>query len=397
MNASAPRRSRARTILLNLLVLGFGVVAALFLFEVLLRVYNPFQARIKGDRIVLLTNKKYEIKNDVIPTLDPVVTVTRNSVGFRGPNPPADAGQYLSIVTIGGSTTQCFFLSDDKTWTAKMEANLKKSLSPLWVNNAGLDGHSTYGHLVLLEDHVRKLKPKVAVFLVGGNDVARNPEVEFDAENVKGSITFRSPTAFIKSLSPYSEVASLVANLYRSLNAYRHGLLHQKIDLKQQGYADDVTPATESAYVAEAAKLEFVNGYESRLRRLVEVSKGAGIEPVLVTQPLLAGEGIDPVTGLDMARIRIGPGRSGKMWWQALEVYNDVTRRVGRENNLLVIDAARELPKSSRFFYDFLHFSNEGAQALGELIAHRLCPALTAKFPSYARGSCESWKASIEH
>jgi lysophospholipase L1-like esterase len=375
-------RSRVRAIFLNLLLLLVGVVGALVMLEILLRLYNPFQSRIKGNRIVLITNKQYHIRNNIIPSLEPVVTVTRNSLGFRGPNPPPDLANDLSIVTIGGSTTQCFFLSDDKTWTARLSDLLQPSVAKLWVNNAGLDGHSTFGHLVLLEDHVKNIHPKVAIFLVGANDVARDPDVDFDAENVKSSISFRSPTAFVKSLSPYSEVAALIANLYRSLNAYREGLMHQKVDLKEQGYFD-ASPEVQQKYIAATAADHYLRGYESRLRQLVAVSKANGIEPVLVTQPLLAGGGIDDVTGVDLSRVRANPIANGKMWWDSLEVYNDVTRRVGRENGLLVIDLARELPKSSRMFYDFVHFSAEGAQQVANIIYKHLCPVLATQYPGF--------------
>src|SRR5579871_2002617 len=129
---SAP--SRLRSIAVNLLALGIGLVAALLLLEVLLHFYNPFQARIKGNRIVLLTNKQYHIKNDIIPSLDPVVYQTRNSVGFRGSNPPPDLASKLSIISVGGSTTQCFFLSDGKTWTALLGQRLNNSFHDVWVN-----------------------------------------------------------------------------------------------------------------------------------------------------------------------------------------------------------------------------------------------------------------------
>src|SRR5580704_15198543 len=167
------RPSRLRSAVFSLITLLIGSILALLLLEVLLRWHNPFQARIKGNRIVLLTNKQYHIRNDIIPSLDPEVTVTRNSLGFRGPDPPADFANYLTVFTIGGSTTQCFFLSDDKTWTARLGQLLSHSFRNLWIDNAGLDGHSSYGHLVLLEDQIRPLHPKVALFLVGANDVAR--------------------------------------------------------------------------------------------------------------------------------------------------------------------------------------------------------------------------------
>ena len=89
-----------------------------------------------------------------------------------------------------------------------------------------------------------------------------------------------------------------------------------------------------------------------------------------------------------MGRIRVGPGHSGKMWWDALERYNDVTRRLGQEYKVEVVDLARSLPKTSRYFYDFIHFTNEGAEAVANILVREMCPALKQKFPAYATGSC---------
>jgi len=340
------RRSRARAALLDLIVLCLGSLIAVLLLEALLRLHNPFQARIKGNRIVLLTNTQYHIRNDIIPSLDAVITFTRNSLGFRGPDPPANFASQLSIITVGGSTTQCFYLSDGNTWTARLGADLEPSLKNLWINNAGLDGHSTYGHLVLMEDHIARLHPKVVVFLIGANDVRREPDAEFDAENVKSRISFHSPTAFIKSLSPYSEVASLVANLYRSASAHNSGLWHHRIDLKTMPYLGPLPPGAEQKCLAEFAPPHYLAGYEVRIRKLMMISRSNRIEPVLVTQPLLAGPQIDDVTGVDLGRVEFAPGTSGNMAWDLQEVYNDVTRRIGREQRVQVIDLARKLPKS---------------------------------------------------
>lgn len=388
MKSEVGRPSRLRSILLKTFALLFGIAISLLLLEILLHVYNPLQTRIKGNRIVLTTNKSYHIKNDIIKSLDPEITVTRNSLGFRGPEPPAEMDKALTVVTVGGSTTQCFFLSDQQTWTARLGGKLENSFRPVWVNNAGLDGHSTHGHLVLLEDYVVRLRPKVALVLVGANDVARGSMDEWDAENVRGGVQFKSPKAFVKSLSAYSEVAALLLNMYRSYTAYREGLLHQQIDLRGQGYLDVPEPE-QKKYIAENATDAYLSGFEGRLKRIVETCRAAGIEPFLITQPLLVGFGTDDVTGLDLARIRAyGPRQTGSMYWGVIEAYNDVTRRVGRESGVAVIDLARQMPKTSRYFYDFIHYTPEGAEAIAGILYQSLCPILQAEYPEHATNGC---------
>ena len=66
-----------------------------------------------------------------------------------------------------------------------------------------------------------------------------------------------------------------------------------------------------------------------------------------------------------------------------LEIYNDVTRAVGREQRALVIDLARALPKDSAYFYDWTHFTNEGAERVAEILNQALVPWLIALVWAY--------------
>lgn len=380
-SASPKRRPTPRRVLMKFLLATCSWVFALLLLEIFLRVYNPFQARVKGNRIVLVAGETYHIRNDHIRRLDPQVTVTRNSLGFRGPEPPADFAGHLTLVAIGGSTTQCFFLSDEQTWPARLGGKLEGPFQRVWVNNAGLDGHSTNGHLVLLEDFVAPLRPDVALFLVGVNDIAADSIRDFEAENVRDGVRLSSAKGFVKSLSAYSEVVSLSLNTYRSLTAYRMGLTHKQVDLERQGYSH-VAGADEERR-PDAQTGELLKGYTARLERLADASRRAGIEPVFITQPMLLGSGTDDVTGVDLARVKINAERDGQTRWKELELYNDITRRVGRERGVFVIDLARRLPKTSRYFYDAIHYTPQGAQAVAELVYGELAPLLRAKFPQH--------------
>ena len=184
--------------------------------------------RIRGRRIVLAANRVDYIRNRLPPEAEvpPVARFERNSLGFRGSEPPKDLDKYLSLITVGGSTTQCLVLQERSTWPFLLGRNLNAKFDPIWVNNAGLDGHSTFGHLILLQDHLLKLRPKVIVFLVGINDVARGSATDWDVENIRMEIRWKSPGVFLKSASAYSEFASLLVSLFRYNYAYRAGLLH---------------------------------------------------------------------------------------------------------------------------------------------------------------------------
>jgi lysophospholipase L1-like esterase len=381
-----PRRSRLRSAALKAFLLLLGIAAAVALLEVVLRLYNPFQTRIRGGRIILPKNKTIRIRNNIVKRLDPVITLTVNSLGFRGAEPPPDFGRYLTIIAVGGSTTRCRFLTDEKTWPAELGNHLGQSFDKVWINNAGMDGHSTFAHILLMEEMVLKLQPKVVLFLVGINDSAKGSREDFDNQNIRGRIVFSSAKDFLLSVYGYSEVVALGVNLYRSYTGYRAALVTANLDITKVGYLK-VPREVEERYVACSSK-PYIQSYETRLKRLIDMSREAGIEPVFITQPLLVGPAVDDITKVDLATIKVDETRNGRMWWELLEVYNDVTRKVGHENNVFVIELARQIPKSSRYFHDYVHFSNEGAQVVADTVYRSLCPMLANQFPQYVKRGC---------
>jgi lysophospholipase L1-like esterase len=60
-----------------------------------------------------------------------------------------------------------------------------------------------------------------------------------------------------------------------------------------------------------------------------------------------------------------------------MEQYNGVMRDVGAELGVPVFDLARELPKSTRYIYDDVHFNAKGADTTGALLAS----FLEARYP----------------
>jgi len=156
------------------------------------------------------------------PAGGPTDTVihSTNSLGFRGPEPPADGiDHHLSIIAVGGSTTECYYLPDGSTWPERLQTMLAPSFPDVWINNGGLDGHSTYGHLILMRDYVGKLKPRVVLSSRRPMTSARWGSPTTSWPQVRSGIRGESLEALVKSAAAYSEVADVALNLYRSWRA----------------------------------------------------------------------------------------------------------------------------------------------------------------------------------
>ena len=372
-----------RNLLKNFLLVVMGIVFAFVLLEVLLRmVGNPFGFRIKGDEIILPVHRQYEIHNTEIDELDEYIFHQKNSLGFRGAEPAEDFESYLSIIAIGGSTTECFYLSEGQTWIDQLGLKLGENFSPFWINNAGLDGHSTYGHNILLDDYISKLQPHVAIFLVGANDMGLE---KIGVEDSRVQVNSLNLLGLIKSASKYSEVVALSFNLARFFATQDKELAHGDFDLSSLPQLE--LSQAEREKEIEYHRQNFLAPYEERLVALVTKSREIGIEPVLITQPALYGFGFDPLTGIDLARISVRDV-DGETQWAILELYNGVTKQVGHQNDVHVIDLANQLPKDSAYYYDALHFTPQGAEQVAEIIYAELCPLLAVQFDNFQSSDC---------
>jgi len=361
--------TKINDILKNFLLLLGGIVLALIILEIALRLFPPFEMRFKPDRIVLPVNKRYIFDNkEKFPTKLPKATVhTKNSLGFRGAPPPPDLADYLSLITIGGSTTECFYLSDGKTWTDLLGLRLARDFPKVWINNAGLDGATTHRHLILLEDYVVQLKPNLALFLVGINDVGVGDIQDQPHGGLGGKL---------KYLTNRSEVYSLGLNIYRYFLAQKRGLHHVEVDLKAQGTLEVAAAEQERTMGKYREALPY---YRARLEKLIQVCRAHGIEPVFITQPTLYGPGIDPATGVNLEKIKLGENLNGALMYAVVELYNHTLRQAAEKDQVLLIDLAREMPRHSAYYYDYLHYTEAGAAEVAEIIYRDLRPFLAER------------------
>jgi lysophospholipase L1-like esterase len=358
------------------------------ILEVFLRVVNPFGERIRGDQIVLPTHTRRVIQNTNYPDIDKRIVVSTNSLGFRGPEPPPAFADALTLVTVGGSTTECLYVSDGKTWPDLVGKELAAHFRDVWVDNAGLDGHSTFGHGLLLEQRIARLRPKIVVFLIGINDVGRDDLKVADAAVVAGGAGTGLWGKTVAAAAEHSAIVSTVLNLLRYREARKLNRIHRELQIR---WARVLTPDRRRANAMLAEHRErYIPGYRARVEGLVRDCRRARIEPVLVTQPALYGNAVDPTTKVFLGTLEVDADQQlyGSLAWRLLEEYNDVVRDIGRRRGVLVIDLARELPKDSRLFYDFVHFDNSGSAAVASIVSAGLCPFLAARYPAFVTSPC---------
>lgn len=291
----------------------------------------------------------------------------------------------MTIVAVGGSTTESYLVSAGKDWPAVLGRRLSDTFDRVWVNNAGISGHTTYGRIQLVRQHIARLGPKVAVFLVGLNDTRFSDYTKrYDARlNEIYGDPFKELWINVRLwLARRSYVVALIYNLERRYRPKQsEGIDLSLIEVDYQALpGSSESQADIEAVLSKHRKAGYFD-YAERLRTLIRVSREAGIIPVFATQPTLYGPAIDPVTGLDLGKL------TGHQW-QLIRTYNQILLEVGEREGVLVADVASEMEKSTEYFYDFWHYSAAGSARVGEIIHRKLCPYLAERFSEYRRAPC---------
>ena len=290
----------------------------------------------------------YEVSNPEIKGLNKNIKHSKNELGFRGPA-LKERSNKESIICVGGSTTECFYLSDGEDWPARLQTKLGKLY---WVNNAGLDGHSTFGHLLLLKNHILKLKPNKIIFLVGCNDVAASQINNYEKEFIKGK----------KRLLEHSAIFNTLAAIKRAKRAKNFGMHHQSIDFVHSERTDT------NGYNLWYDSLN-LDAYQSRVKQLAELCISHGVKPIFCSQPSI-------LSALSMDNTFVGnrmfQGESAMHFMHKLTLFNQRTQRVCKAYNLDFIDLEKMLEPSRDYYYDNFHFTTAGASRVSELIYKNL-------------------------
>jgi len=292
----------------------------------------------------------------------------RDAMGFRGPG--VDPAR-ISILTIGGSTTNQLYLPEEATWQAVLERSLRKAGHEVVVANAGIDGQSTVGMIVDLDlwfPNVPHLKPRLVLAYVGINDVYKVGPARVHAigdeksrQILRDNLRF---SGFKSELEQRSALVRLWTTVAGSVQASRARLRHHTTEFSQARWTDQ--PAQP---VWRADQLEVnLAAYKDRLVRIAELIQRLGAVPVFVTQTR-ADFRLDNgrLTGIADAE-----GPNGVDRGRALARFNAATMEVCRTWHVACLDLATELRFTEGDFYDYEHNTPQGAEKIGTWLAGKL-------------------------
>jgi len=309
-----------------------------------------------------------------------------SQLGFRAEEKPT--GSVFKVLVLGGSSTECLYLDQTKTWPDLLEKKLKGQVGiPVWVANAGKSGLMSAHHVFQLGKLLKQEKFDLILVMMGVNDFQRRlclcerknswwrrhlqkgriPEEAFAfSPGLWAKFSYRLKNIFYPSagggrLRPKGIVQDTTGEYIKTLREQRRNadvFLNDLPDLKKD-----------------------LSLYEKNVSEMVAIARRNGVRIIFLTQPTIwRGDlSIELENSLWFGFTCRNKDEewphvyySTKVLAEGMVKYNNILVNKARDLRVELIDAAKTLPKDQTVFYDDCHFNESGASKLANLIAEYL-------------------------
>lgn len=301
-----------------------------------------------------------------------IYRIETDADGFIKPS-RIHAAPDLTIVFLGGSTTECMYVDAENRFPF-LAGRLLEERTGLKINslNGGKAGNNVTHINLALASKVVPLQPDYVVLMEGVNDMGL-----LDREGtywVEWDTTF---SHLIDHELSFEKIGTDLRNLLlpRTYEAVRVASRNAEFKLRGFKLTGDAHAADIARARGESAMADNLVVYRAAVTQFVTTAKAWGIKPILMTQ-LLQGEAgtqgsltegnyFDPTV---LAARGLTP-QSAK---QKHALYNGVIRDVARTQDVPLIDLDALVPADASTVYDGMHFHDTGSRRVAEVIAAQL-------------------------
>lgn len=311
---------------------------------------------------------------DTMPGIDGEIIWSVNRMGLRGPEVDIERMRHR-ILAVGGSTTECLYVTNENTWAWRLQDRLSETLGePVFVGNAGKDGHFTLNHEYLLRHYPFADRFEWVVVMAGINDLGRLVRNDYQERS------YRVPEE------------TLLGNA--KLPYYRRSVLFGLVSAHLRG--DVVVQDPEGKWIAEKREVrrkallqrpisappegleEALAVYKQNLRKIISFCRSRDQKVLMLTQPTLYRKDMpEPLRKLLWNHVHEKMAYSEETLAHLVNAYNRAMIEVCRDEGVDCIDLASLLPKDTSVFYDDFHFNSSGCEKIATILTRYFTDKLT--------------------
>ncbi|MCA8955296.1 MAG: SGNH/GDSL hydrolase family protein [Planctomycetes bacterium] len=373
-----------RKLLVRGLLVLLGAAVAAGLAELLLRALEGSRGGIRTHVWPPGLHQTFTVPAGVMPGVSAPTRFSINRDGIRG-DPLGNHA--LRILAVGGSTTECLYLDDQKAWPALLQRRLAATGLDCWVGNVGKSGRTADQHVLDVDLLLAELpRIDVVLVLVGVNDLHKRlmygtTEYVPDDLRVPAARAALAARSFVHGTRP--EGLALTRFLGRLWHDHEVAAASGAV---LQDSTGAVFPRLRAKRAAQPARLQLpdltasLRAYQNNLHALCDAAAQRRARLVLLTQPTMWRSDL---TAAERALLWMGgigdffSTTSGEYYSvdalaAGMQRFNAVLQEVAGERGVECVDLAAALPKDTHTFYDDVHFNEEGARAVAAAVGFYL-------------------------
>lgn len=279
------------------------------------------------------------------------VRLTVDGDGFIGSAQRHDEPD-VTIAFLGGSTTECLYLNEDKRFPSLVASLLNERRGRrIHAINAGTSGGNALHSINKLINVVAPKHPQVVMFMHAINDLTTlayfgsywNADRRGNlvvVENGEGSFSYMVKVLAKRHLPGYFTTVMVVSDY-----------LNPKVD-------DEFVFDRQVFNANLQREEELVALFRQQLILFVYTTRAIGATPVLMTQANRI-ESDDPFVR-DLFR-RTRPGLDYDRWAKVYARFNEEIRRVAAIEHIDLVDLAKTIPGTKEYAYDPVHLNERGS------------------------------------
>lgn len=300
-----------------------------------------------------------------------------NSLGIRGPEfSPADN---YRILCVGGSTTECLYLDDAKTWPAVLMQILRDRDPGIWVGNVGRSGTTAPQHALLLSLLPEARQVDCWVVLCGINDMGQHfygTYAEATTNAFGHTFAYRRPGSEFhrplqRNLYTFSVIQAVCKRIMVTFRN-RDTVVYQ--DPQALWVEEQREKRKAAAKTSRDVDPQWLDEYQAQLLKMIELARLRNKRLIFMTQPTIWGQQMDEKTDRLTLGGQLADGRylANPALAKGMELYNQVMRDLAAREGIELVDLAAMLPKTTEVFYDDCHFNDSGARMVAAALAEQV-------------------------
>lgn len=294
----------------------------------------------------------------------------------------------LSMIFLGGSTTECNFVEEDSRFPylagVKLGEKLGKKINSC---NAGVSGSNSMHCLDVLLNKVLPMHPDVVFMMENINDV--NVMLFFE-----GAYWNDSPSRSLITTGKQAESGheqnlweAFTSNVFPGISYRMRALFPSE---------QNVDEFEKERRIGLVTKDVSPSDYEANLATFVTVCQSHDITPVFMTQFNRLADQPDETTRKNMRKFEEDWGMAYVAYKGLLDAFNESVRKIAREQNVELIDLDRQVPKESAYMYDIVHLNTAGSQLVANIIAEQLAQSEAIRRSTSRKSHTRSHMTSVK-